>query len=476
MAVVRRETLEHPDASDDIQAICASCHLPMADMMAIATNQSRSFLDNAALSGHELNQLYQDGGSCMFCHQITSSPIDGNTAFRDTIMSVNLHQASEGQTRYLYGYHPSSTIAQQPMIQALGYSTEQSFVERNERICTVCHTLYTDSFTVDGQPTGMQLPEQVVALEWKGSDWGDNSCQSCHMPPVLDAGPFSNQNVAEATQGRISLHSFVGGNAYLLQLNGGTDGSLEKGVTATTEFLQSQTATLTLNSSIDETSGSGPVLMLDVAIDSQVGHKFPTGFPSRRAWIHVQVFDEAGFLIYESGGYNAEGMILDNNADLIKGAFEPHYSIIDQPGQVQIYESVMLDSDGLATTSLLQGVVYGKDNRILPIGFEKNEQQREGFAGIDKNDKSGDAAVVGEAVEDEDFVQGGDITYYRISLPADIGAVEVRVELLYQSVGYRFMEDLLGHPSPEQQILADLVKQHPNLPVLVAKQETKVIR
>jgi len=463
MAMVRHETELLPEASDAIQEICASCHLPMADMAAIALGISRSFLENAANPSHELNPLYREGDSCMICHQFSIDATEGSVVFRDTDLYVNLHQVPLGQTRNLYGYHKSTESAQQSMRMALGYSTLASNFERSNLICSVCHNLYTDAYTVDGQPTGKQLPEQTVTQEWLASGRSGQSCQSCHMPVIVDPGPLSNRTIEEAAQGRIGLHNFVGANTYLFELNGGRNNALEKGLTATTEFLQSETATLLLTGSIASSSDSGALLTLDVMIDSLVAHKFPSGFPSRRAWLHVQVIDESGALLYESGGYNNEGMILDNDGDLIPGAFEPHYAVIDQPGQVQIYESVMLDSNGRATTNLLQGIVYCKDNRLLPIGIIKDRLQN-------------DIAVFGDALYDDDFVGGRDITHYLINLPAGSGNLTIKVELLYQSVGYRFLEELLSHPSPEQQVLADLVKEHPNLPALVVSEEIKVSR
>ncbi|MCL2888867.1 MAG: hypothetical protein FWE65_00410 [Eggerthellaceae bacterium] len=461
LAMVRRETLVLPSAADEIQATCAACHLPVADMAAIALGLSQSFLDNSSKTDHVLYEQYRDGGSCMFCHQLTSVPTEGNTKFRTTSMSVNLHQSPAGETRTLYGYHPSSVSAQQPMINAIGYSTLPNFIERTELICTVCHTLYTDAFTVDGKPAGTRLPEQVISLEWMAwSDWSTHSCQSCHMPVNVPLGPLASYKTEDPTQGRIATHSFVGANSYLLKLVG-SDGSLDKGIAATTEYLQSKTATLALKGSYSDASSS--LLELDVLLTSLSGHKFPTGFPSRRAWLHVQVLDDSGAVLYESGAYDSKGMILDNNSDLDKSSFEPHYMVIDQPGQVQIYEAIMMDSNGNPTTNLLQGVDYLKDNRVIPTGFNKFNLR-------------GDTAVVGEAMDDEDFIGARDTTFYKISLPAGTGNVTIKVELLYQTVGYRFMEDLLSYPSAEQQALAKLVEETPNLPVLITSQEIKVSR
>ena len=46
---------------------------------------------------------------------------------------------------------------------------------------------------------------------------------------------------------------------------------------------------------------------LDVAARNLAGHKLPTAYPSRRAWLHVQVRDEVGALVFESGARTTRG-------------------------------------------------------------------------------------------------------------------------------------------------------------------------
>jgi hypothetical protein len=58
--------------------------------------------------------------------------------------------------------------------------------------------------------------------------------------------------------------------------------------------------------------------------------------------------------------------------------------------------------------------------------------------------------VRGSAYDDADFVGGGDRVRYRIAV--DAGALEpltVETELLYQSVAYRWAENLRGYDAAE---------------------------
>ena len=485
MAVVRSEATILPEASDQIQETCAGCHLPMADLSAQAAGSSRSFLDNAAKPGHQLHGLYAEGTSCMLCHQLNEVQTEGSLAFLDSKLFIDFSlpaaggagsasgAGGAGSARKLYGYHQIDSAGQQPMLEAFGYRSVQSDAERKSAICKVCHTLYTDSFTVDGIATGTKLPEQVPALEWLHSSLADQSCQSCHMPVISAAGPLSNSEVSGEVQGRIAAHSFVGANSYLMELNHDAFGPFDSGVHGINDFLQTKTATLSVSGTRGLVTVNSPALsdpapakaapdanelLLDVRIDSLTGHKFPTGFPSRRAWLHVVVLDQAGAVVFESGAWDEAGMILDNDADLTPGSFEPHYQVIDAPGQVQIYESVMMDSRGMATTNLLQGLRFGKDNRLLPPGF-------------DKQVVAADIAVVGEALDDRDFIGGSDSLQYRIAVPVGSGKLTVEVELVYQAIGYRFLKNLEEHPSAEQGILSERVRQRPNIPVVVVGQK-----
>jgi hypothetical protein len=194
--------------------------------------------------------------------------------------------------------------------------------------------------------------------------------------------------------------------------------------------LEQETATV----AVDQTVLRDGTLAFEVVVTNLTGHKFPTGYPSRRAWLHVTVRDRGGNTVFESGGVTAAGAIAGNDSDAAAAAaFEPHYDEITSPDAVQIYESIMGTPAGAPTTGLLQATQYLKDNRLLPRGF-------------DKATAAAEIAVIGVGAADVDFRGQGDRVRYRVPVST---AATIDVELRYQSIGYRWAQNLAPYDAPE---------------------------
>ena len=139
-------------------------------------------------------------------------------------------------------------------------------------------------------------------------------------------------------------------NKYRKELAvGAQPAELEAAAARTIEHLQTQTAKV----GITQVAVSGGRLQADITVENGSGHKFPTAYPSRRAWLHVTVKDSRGGVVFESGALDPKGRIKGNDNDEDGAKFEPHYTEITSPDQVQIYESVMGDPQGKPTTGLL---------------------------------------------------------------------------------------------------------------------------
>ena len=143
------------------------------------------------------------------------------------------------------------------------------------------------------------------------------------------------------------------------------------------------------------------VLEARVKLTNNSGHKTPTAYPSRRMWLNFKVTDSNNDVVFESGKFNTDGSIVGSDNDTDQSVFEPHYNLITSADQVQIYETIMGDSDSNVTYTLLRGAQYLKDNRLTPKGFNKFTVPS-------------DVAVRGLAMDDDDFNQGSDEVTYRI--------------------------------------------------------------
>ena len=108
--------------------------------------------------------------------------------------------------------------------------------------------------------------------------------------------------------------------------------------------------------------------------------------------------------------------------------------------QVQIYEAIMVDSQRRRDDRATARVRFVKDNRLLPRGFDKGYRC------------AGRSPFRESARDDADFVGGRDRVRYRIALgAADAAPLIVEAELLYQSIGYRWAENLRGYSAEETQ-------------------------
>jgi hypothetical protein len=310
---------------------------------------------------------------------------------------------------------------------------------QSAEFCANCHTLYTHALDADGNEVGV-LAEQVPYLEWRHSDFpGQATCQDCHMPVV--EGEVSVTGVLPNPRADVNQHSFRGGNFLMPRvLNkhraalsvAALPQELEETARAAEENLATKAATLDL---VPVGIADGR-LEVDAVVSTLAGHKVPSAYPSRRAWIDLSIQDAEGNVVFESGALRPDGSIEGNDNDSDGSRFEPHYLKISEPGQVQVYEDIMVDFRGEVTTGLLWGVEYVKDNRLLPKGF-------------DKGTASDDVAVKGAAFGDEDFVGGGDVTRFSVAVGDADGPFIVEATLWYQPIGYRWAMNLGGFDTAE---------------------------
>jgi hypothetical protein len=432
---VRREAIDHPEHAAAIEDECSICHMPMTTYPARVAGGLGKVFAHLPI-GRATDPLAADGVSCTVCHQITDERLGSPESFTGGYV---LNVASPDGPQPMFGPFEVDEGRTHVMRSATGLTPTEALHIRRSELCATCHTLFTQALDAQGRAVG-RLPEQVPFLEWQHSAYNkERSCQDCHMPPVAEPTPIVSV-LGEPREG-LSRHTFLGGNFFMLRmLNRYRDDlgvtapphELEAAAMATERQLRADTATLRIADALR----TGANATFTVIVRNLTGHKLPTGYPSRRAWLHVTARDAAGTVLFESGAVAATGAIAGNANDEDAGRYEPHYAEIRSADQVQIYESVMVDSNGAPTTGLLKGVRYAKDNRLLPRGF-------------DKSTASADVAVHGEAAADADFLSGGDGVRYTVDVSRAQGPVTVEAELRFQTISFRWARNLSTYASVE---------------------------
>lgn len=429
-AQMSREIEKDPAGKVAVEGLCLRCHAPAP------AQQAR--MDGAPLPSFEAldsNSLARDGVSCTVCHQARPDNLGKPESFSGRLEIRN--------DQKIYG--PFKDPAAMPMQMHTGYTPTQGEHISSSALCGTCHTLYT-------QASGARSPflEQAPYLEWRNSVYSDEksrsetsrSCQQCHMP---DAGAMRiarnpmGLDFIIAPRENVRTHAFVGGNAFTLDLL--RTNAAELGVTATPEALQraaaatrAQLAHRTANIAIANLRRTATGVEFDVEVENLSGHKLPSGYPSRRAWLQVDV--RAGRdTLFSSGALDEKGSLRGVSDEL----GEPHRDRIASPSEVAIYEMVAVDARGKVTTSLADMVAHKKDNRLLPKGWRTDGPHAD------------ETRPIGTG-GDDDFTGGRDTVTYSVTLPpAGQGALTVVARLQYQAIPVAWANALRGSATPASQ-------------------------
>lgn len=456
-ATVRSEVMGLPDLASIIEGKCVTCHMPMARTSAVSQGETSVMFGEEGFlnSQNDLHTLAMDGVSCAVCHQIREDGLGTEETFSG---GFKIDDELRSPDRLVFGPYKVEDSLARIMQASSGYRPVQGLHLTKSELCASCHTLYTPFVDAADEIAGL-FPEQVPYFEWYYSSYRrTQACQDCHMPEA--DGGVKISIMSDTLRSPFAVHSFVGGNAYMLGIL--DEFGDELGVTASSENfdaaiertlnqLQNNSATVEFK----DVHLSGTRIIADVVVRNLAGHKFPTGYPSRRTWLHLTILNSSGQIVFESGGFNEDGSIIGNDNDADPEQVEQHYLAIVDQDQVQIYEAIMENTEGKITTTLMRAAAYRKDNRLLPDGFEKEAPYE-------------DIAVRGSAMEDDDFQGGGDSIQYAVDIGSAAGPLTIKVELLYQTISFRWADNLRGKDADEIQRFLRYMDTVPNLPVVIA--------
>ncbi len=255
-------------------------------------------------------------------------------------------------------------------------------------------------------------PVGVYAPEFGGNKEYVSTCQDCHMRDL--SGVAANKASAVYRED-LPHHDMTGGNTFVPLL---VKSLFQSAVnTAALDSAISRARYMLKNAASVELSvdmiGENPVAK--VTVTNKTGHKLPSGYPEgRRIWINIIATDISGTVIYESGHYDTETAILNNDNDI------KIYEI--KPGMDEAIAYVTGLDAGPGFHFVLNNKIFS-DNRIPPRGFTN-----ENFENIQ-------SPPVGYTYADGQY---WDDTYY--TLPPETYNIEVR--LYYQAVSREYIDFL----------------------------------
>ncbi|MBF0171777.1 MAG: hypothetical protein HQK87_11960, partial [Nitrospinae bacterium] len=370
-----------------------------------------------------------DGASCTICHTIADDPTLGTAAGFSGGYVID-------ESRRIFGqYDDPFTMMMQRQVD---YTPTGSRHISSSELCATCHELRTPFVDAAGNlvpPSEAEyFPEQAPYSEWGHSAFREGgtkekSCADCHLA-TLDGVRIANRPPWLTARQGFARHLIVGSNTFLQTLVRdnraalGAPAANYDGAIAATRALLREGAAVT----VEKPLLAGSTLSFDVVAVNKGGHKLPTSYPSRRAFLTVTVTDATGIVVFSSGAVGDDGAVAGDDGATDPAAYEPHHDLIVEAGQVQIYEPVMGNSDREVTHTLLRAARYLKDNRLLPEGF-------------DKRTAPAAAQVVGGALADDDFTGGSDRVTYRLAV-AGAAPYTIRVALNYQTLSQPFARDL----------------------------------
>ncbi len=422
-AVMEAEVNDRPGLASFIENKCQTCHAPLARYQAHVDGTNELSFAAALVS-----PLAGEGVGCTLCHQI-------QPAHLGTPASFSGHFQIETQ-REIFG--PYDDVVTMPMQHHVDYTPKLGAQVQDSALCATCHTLFTPILDDAGHAVG-EFPEQVPYLEWKTSDYARRGqhCQDCHMARTDEPVKISSRPPWIEPRAPFWKHQFVGANAFMLQMLADQEQQVDANASARQfEPLIEQARDQLRRAARLHVQGKreGGTVVLRVEVENLAGHKFPTGHPYRRAWLHVRITDERKRILFESGAVDPSGALRG-----VPEGYAPHRDLITRPEEVQIYQSVMADAQGEPTWSLLRGASYFKDNRLPPRGFVAD--------GADASH----VAIRGGAELDTNFNahgSGRDGVTYRVAVSSVNGPLVAEVELLYQSVPPEAVAHLLPGGGP----------------------------
>jgi hypothetical protein len=290
---------------------CGGCHDPIS---LFSGTKNIGIEDLTSLRG------YNEGVSCLTCHAIRETDLQGNANYVVSQPPEYLWQWTESGVRKLASdflirtYPDEHNRLSKRMFKAPEY-------------CAACHKQFIDEEV--NRVGWVQLQNQYD--NWKASRWfveGDPTktieCRECHMPLVASEDPSAGDAAdynRSPVDGKHRSHRFVASNNLMpavLEVEG-----WEEQVRLTEQWMKGEFVI----PEIEDKWMAGPIvqLVLDtpetvspgeempirvVLTSNKVGHDFPTGpLDIIQSWLEVHVTDQHGETVFATGRTDEKNFI-----------------------------------------------------------------------------------------------------------------------------------------------------------------------
>lgn len=378
-------------ANNDVPGVgdfCLRCHVPQGWL----AGRSSPTMDEPGVDGCRFTGPIDstdndfEGVSCHFCHRmmVNETPPMGELPFYtenaaywidDVPCTTDGSPGGEPCRRGPYGDYDTTTPP--GPAGAPPHTWAESSYHRSSDFCGTCHNVTSPAQTLKtntGTDTGIPYPIERTYSEWTQSAFADTgdpqaaTCQECHMPRPTVSPTYAcifqeNDRVLNA-----GYHDFVGANTWIPAVLRDEYPNLFRGdafdatIAATLNLLQNYTAEI----EVDVTPTGPAAIEANVRVTNLAGHKLPTGYTEgRRMWIHLEVRDAKGALVFESGAYNTKTAVLNRDAQV--KVYETERGIWNRNGTNQCD---VLDEKGDHIFHFVLNDCIRLDNRIPPRGFE----------------------------------------------------------------------------------------------------------
>lgn len=482
------ETSLHPkiegqsDAKAFVEDTCLRCHGVMGQRQFHLDNPGQLFTrDHLADPASKYGALAREGVSCVACHRISNEGL-GTPATYTGLFNLDPPNQING---------PYSDPKVASMKNALGMTPQSTPANQiqSSKLCGSCHQIFLPVYDAQGKAVVKNgqpflFPEQSTFFEWQNSNFADNgitpkSCQDCHMPRVFNGNPLSfkianiedssfpavdfrlpDSDIAMRPRAPYARHQLLGINVFglemfkqfrtdlgLYQTNPmlrnpertvpGIDQAIGEAVAIASGTTTAASQTASIKVFALEVLGK---LTVNVKVTNLAGHNLPSGVGFRRAFVHLEALDASDKVLWQSGNTNADGVIVDGSGNPLvtefftptQQQFQPHYwsgNPVKREDQVQIFEELVVNPQGLLTTSFLALDHKVKENRIQPRGYSPTGPNADELAPV------GVCTADGRSCDPRygDGTGSSDVSYV-ITDPKVANAARVRATLYYQAI------------------------------------------